>query len=156
MAGICEDHAVTGGRIYSVGYEGLNLQGLVERLVQSKVALLFDVRLNAVSRRPGFSKKALATALEKARITYVHEPLLGNPSENRDSFRVGDGSLGRTVMRERLENGSRPAVNVLVNSAQSVRVAVMCVERDWRNCHRQVITDMVKELDPEIKVLHLL
>ena len=147
---------MTGGRIYSVGYEGLGLQGLVERLVQSRVALLVDVRLNAVSRRRGFSKNALATALEKAGIAYVHEPLLGNPSENRDSFRAGDGILGRAVMRERLENGSRPAVNVLLNSARSLRVAVMCVERDWRNCHRQVITDMVEELDPEIKVLHLL
>lgn len=144
------------GRIYSVGYEGLTLSSLVERLLQSKVSLLVDVRLNAVSRRPGFSKKALTAGLEKAGIGYVHEPLLGNPVENRDSFRIGDGEAGRRAMRKRLENGSRSAVEELVASARRARVAVLCVERDRNSCHRQVITDMVEELEPEIEVLHLL
>lgn len=151
-----EDRGVANGRIYSVGYEGLTLPGLVERLAQSKVSLLIDVRLNAVSRRPGFSKKALATGLENAGIRYVHEPLLGNPPENRHSFREGDRTSGRTAMRKRLENGSRSAVDALVAEATSARVAVMCVERDRNSCHRQVITEMVEELEPEIEVLHLL
>ena len=142
-------------KIYSVGYEGLTLRGLVEGLSQSMVKVLFDVRLNAVSRRPGFSKKALAAGLEQARIRYLHEPLLGNPRENRDSFREGDAA-GRAAMRERLENGSRHAIHTLVTEARSARVAVMCVERDRSRCHRQVITDMVEELDSEIEVLHLL
>jgi uncharacterized protein (DUF488 family) len=144
------------GRIYSVGYEGLTLTGFIERLVQSQVSVLVDVRLNAVSRRPGFSKKALAAGLEAAGIRYVHEPLLGNPQENRDSFREGDGTSGRSVMRTRLENGSRSAVDALVAETRSARVAVMCLERDPHSCHRQVITEMVEELEPEIEVLHLL
>lgn len=147
---------MTNRRIYSVGYEGLALSGLVERLAHSKVKLLFDVRLNAVSRRPGFSKKALSAALEQAGIRYVHEPLLGNPPENRGSFRQGDGSAGRAAMRKRLENGSRGAVDALIAEVRSAHVAVMCVERDRNSCHRHVITDMVEELDPEVEVLHLL
>lgn len=144
------------GRIYSVGYEGLTLSGLVERLVQSKVTVLFDVRLNAVSRRTGFSKKALATGLANAGIEYLHAPLLGNPPENRDSFRAGNGSAGRAAMRARLENGSRGAVEDLAARAVRERIAVLCVERNRRTCHRDVITDMVVELEPEIEVLHLL
>lgn len=144
------------GRIYSVGYEGLTLAGLVERLVQSRVTVLFDVRLNAVSRRKGFSKKALAAGLGDVDIEYVHDSLLGNPPENRDSFRSGDGAEGRAAMRTRLENGSRGAVDALAARAVRERVAVLCVERDRRACHRDVITDMVVELEPEIEVLHLL
>jgi len=147
---------VAKGRIYSVGYEGLTLPGLVERLVQSKVSVLVDVRLNAVSRRKGFSKKALAAGLADVGIDYVHEPLLGNPQENRDSFRLGDGDAGRRVMRKRLENGSRAALDELIVAARRTRVAVLCVERDRNSCHRQVITDLVEELEPEIQVLHLL
>src|SRR6266568_5826885 len=147
---------VTRGRIYSVGYEGLTLSGLVERLAQSKVEVLFDVRLNAVSRRQGFSKRALSAGLEQAGIRYVHEPLLGNPPENRDSFRQGDGTEGRAAMRRRLQNGSRDALDALISEATSAPVAVMCVERDRNSCHRQVITDLVEELHPEIEVLHLL
>lgn len=153
---VCEDERVPGGRIYSVGYEGLTLAGLVERLVQSRVTVLIDVRMNAVSRRPGFSKRALGSALEVAGVRYVHEPLLGNPVENRDSFRLGDGGAGRAAMRGRLENGAGPALHQLVDTARSARVAVLCVERDRSRCHRQVITDMAQELDPEIEVLHLL
>lgn len=144
-------------RIYSVGYEGLEVQELVERLAQSRVRTLVDVRLNAVSRRRGFSKSALAAALEEADIRYVHDPRLGNPAENRDSFLHGDGSEGRSVMRDRLENGAGDALRDFVALASDQkRVAVLCVERDRSRCHRQVVTDMAQELDPEIEVLHLL
>lgn len=153
---VCEDEGVASGRIYSVGYEGLTLPALVERLVQSKVTVLFDVRLNAVSRRKGFAKKALAAGLAEAGIDYVHEPLLGNPPENRYSFRSGDGSEGRRLMRAQLENGSRAAVEALAARAAGDRVAVLCVERDRHSCHREVVTDMVVELQPKVEVLHLL
>jgi len=144
-------------RIYSVGYEGLDVRGLVERLAQSRVRALIDVRLNAVSRRKGFSKSALAAALEEADIRYLHDPRLGNPAENRESFQRGDGSAGRSNMRHRLENGSREALEELIALASGEkRIAVLCVERDRSRCHREVVTDMAQELDPEIEVLHLL
>lgn len=144
-------------RIYSVGYEGLEVRGLVERLAQSRVRTLVDVRLNAVSRRKGFSKGVLADALEEAGIRYLHDPRLGNPAENRESFRHGDGSTGRSNMRHRLENGSHDALEELVSlTVEEKRIAVLCVERDWSRCHRDVVTDMARELDPEIEVLHLL
>ena len=66
------------GRIYSVGYEGLTVAGLVERLQQSRIEEVVDVRASPSSRRPGFSKKRLAESLAAAGIAYRHEPLLGN------------------------------------------------------------------------------
>lgn len=144
------------GRIYSVGYEGLSADGLVERLSSNKVTTLIDVRLTPSSRKPGFSRRSLEEALGRAGIDYVHEPELGNPPENRDSFRSGDGSEGRKRMRARLENGSGPALARLVDRARAERVAVLCVERERDRCHRQVITDMAQELAPELEVLHLL
>jgi uncharacterized protein (DUF488 family) len=56
------------GRIYSVGYEGFQLKGLVESLVAAKVFLVVDVRLTPVSRKPGFSAKSLSAELGKAGI----------------------------------------------------------------------------------------
>jgi uncharacterized protein (DUF488 family) len=144
------------GRIYSVGYEGMTVDAMIERLVGSKVTTLVDVRLNPSSRRPGWSRKALTASLDEAGITYVHEKLLGNPPENRDSFRRGDGEEGREAMRERLSNGSAPALDRLIEMASGDRVAVLCVERERERCHRQVVTDMVQEKDPTIEVLHIL
>jgi uncharacterized protein (DUF488 family) len=144
-------------RICSVGYEGLHVGGLADRLVQSGIRALVDVRLNAVSRRKGFSKSALAGTLEEADIRYLHDPRLGNPAENRESFLHGDGSTGRANMCHRLENGSRKALEDLVAlTVEEKRIAVLSVERDRTRCHRQVVTDMAQELDPEIEVLHLL
>lgn len=117
------------GRIYSVGYEGLTVAALVDRLSSAQVTTLVDVRLTPSSRRPGFSKKSLSAALEAADIAYVHERLLGNPPENRDSFRKGDGTDGRRHMRELLDNGSGEALQRLVDLADGDRIAVLCVER---------------------------
>ena len=81
---------------------------------------------------------------------------LGNPQDNRDSFRRGDGEEGRQRMREILDNGSGDALRRLVDDARGARIAALCVERDRLRCHRDVITEMVKEIDPTIDVLQIL
>ena len=144
------------GRIYSVGYEGFTADGLAQRLAQAGVTMLVDVRLNAVSRKKGFSKRALEAALGEAGIEYVHERDLGNPQDNRDSFRSGDGEAGRERMRAILKNGGGVALERLVALAQDSRIAVMCVERERERCHRDVITTMVQEHDPSIEILQVL
>ncbi len=144
------------GRIYSVGYEGMTLDGLVERLAGARVAVLVDVRLNPVSRKPGFSRRRLTEAMATAGIEYVHEKELGNPPENRDSFRTGTGESGRARMREILENGAGAALDRVVALASDQRIAVLCVEQDRHRCHRDVITDMAIERNPEIEILQML
>ncbi|MEA2717091.1 MAG: hypothetical protein QOI99_1408 [Actinomycetota bacterium] len=145
----------TGGRIYSVGYEGTTVDDLVERLAAQGVSLLIDVRLTPISRRPGFSRRSLAAALAVAGIEYVHEPLLGNPPENRDAFRAGDPAAEQ-VVRQRLDGRGRRAVEQLVFEARRRRVAVMCVEREPSRCHRRVITDVARELTLNLEVLDVL
>jgi uncharacterized protein (DUF488 family) len=150
------DEAMLAGRIYSVGYEGMTLNGLVEMCRQNRITAVVDVRLTAASRRPGFAKRALAAGLEAAGISYLHEARLGNPPENRDAFRSGDADsldAGRRVMAARLRNGSGEALLRLVELARADRVAVLCVERDAERCHRQVITDAVVAACPTIEVI---
>jgi uncharacterized protein (DUF488 family) len=144
------------GRIYSVGYEGFTQHGFVEAMSQSSVDVVVDVRLNAVSRRAGFSKRGLKEALELAGVAYVHEPGLGNPLENRDSFRNGDGTAGRRRIEKMLANGSGEALGRVVELARSKRIAILCVERDPGRCHRAVITDAICALEPELEVLPVL
>jgi uncharacterized protein (DUF488 family) len=144
------------GRIYSVGYEGLEVETLIEHLSSSRVSTVVDVRMTPLSRRRGYSRKSLSTELQKAGINYHHEPDLGNPPDNRDAFRRGDVESGRRRMRELLENGSGTALERLVEHARGNRVAVLCVEQDRLRCHRHVITEMVQEIDPTIEVLETL
>lgn len=144
------------GRIYSVGYEGLALPAFIDRLNGARVTTLVDVRLNASSRRSGFSKTALSSALAEAGITYVHERELGNPRDNRDSFRNGDGSEGRMRMRAQLDDEAAAALSRVAALAEGERIAVMCVERERARCHRDVITDVITEQRPDIEVLQIL
>jgi len=139
------------GRIYSVGYEGLTVAGLVERLQQSRIEELVDVRANPYSRRPGFSKKRLAESLSAAGITYRHEPLLGN------AFRdVEDFSAAMDLMRDHLAGGEpAEAVERLVSLAEGRRVAVLCLETDQRRCHRQVVLEAALAREPGLDILPL-
>jgi uncharacterized protein (DUF488 family) len=139
------------GRIYSVGYEGLTVAGLVERLQQNRIEELVDVRASPFSRRPGFSKKRLADSLAAAGITYRHEALLGN------AFRdVEDFAAAMALMRGHLATGEpAAAVARLVDLADGRRIAVLCLESDQRHCHRQVVLEAALARDPALDVLPL-
>ncbi len=150
-----DDRRVT-GRIYSVGYEGLTVDGLVELLTGARVAVVIDVRLNPSSRKPGFSRKRLSNRLAEAGIDYIHEKELGNPPDNRESFRNGDGIEGRTRLRSLLLDGDGAALARVVALASQQRIAVLCVEREHHRCHREVIADMVVEQNPDIEILPVL
>jgi uncharacterized protein (DUF488 family) len=139
------------GRIYSVGYEGLTVAGLVERLEQNRIDELVDVRANPFSRRPGFSKKRLAESLTAAGITYRHEPLLGN------AFRdVEDFATAMDLMRGHLAAGEpAEAIDRLVSLAEGRRIAVLCLETDQRRCHRQAVLEAALAREPGLDILPL-
>lgn len=142
---------MAGGRIYSVGYEGLTVAGLVERLQQSRIEELVDVRATPYSRKPGFSKNKLAASLAAAGIEYRHEPLLGNAFRDVDDF-----TAAMTMMRDHLATGEpADAVARLVDLAEGRRIAVLCLENDQNRCHRQVVLEAALTLDPTLDVLPL-
>ena len=138
--------------LFTIGYEDLRIDQFVNKLSENHINTVVDVRLTASSRRPGFSKTALTSALAAAGIGYVHERDLGNPPTNRDAFRQGRLEEGRGLMRSRLENGSAEALRRLVERANTERTAIMCVEVADARCHRQVIVEMVREADPQLRM----
>jgi uncharacterized protein (DUF488 family) len=133
----------------SVGYEGRELEPFVAVLRERGVTVLADVRLNAISRRRGFSKTRLRERLSEAGIEYLHLRCLGNPKENRDPFRTGRVTEGKRVFAELMEGeAAQAALDELSRRTQSELVAVMCFEADHTRCHRQVVADMVRDRVP--------
>ncbi len=63
---------------------------MLGELKRAKIELLVDTRAVAASRRPGFSKRQLAAALDEAGIGYIHLQKLGTPAEGRAAARSGD------------------------------------------------------------------
>jgi uncharacterized protein (DUF488 family) len=76
--------------IYTIGYEGASVQGLIGTLEHMGIQHVLDVRELPQSRRPGFSKKVLAEALAQAGIEYSHLRQLGDPKNGREAARRGD------------------------------------------------------------------
>ena len=56
---------------------------MLGELKRAKIELLVDTRAVAASRRPGFSKRQLAAALDEEGIGYIHLQKLGTPAEGR-------------------------------------------------------------------------
>lgn len=140
--------------IVSVGYEQRSIDEFVELLRSEQVELLVDVRLNAISRKRGFSKTALSTALNEAGIDYRHERVLGNPKSNRDPFRRGDAAA-RQRYEDHLRDHAGAIRDELVKLAASVRIALLCFERDHASCHRSSITAAACAEDPSISIVEL-
>ena len=87
-APLFETHGVVG-----VGYEGSTIDGFLTKVKEEQVSLLVDVRLDPVSRKPGFSKEKPAANLKSVGVSYVHAPALGNPEGNRPGFASSGNEL---------------------------------------------------------------
>jgi uncharacterized protein (DUF488 family) len=124
--------------VFTVGYEGRTIEELLTLLRDHRVQVLVDVRLNAISRRRGFSKTALSDSLADAGIEYVHEPGLGNPKDNRDAFREGEASAHKRYLRHVQKHGT-DAVARVSELVANTPTALLCVEREPATCHRSAI-----------------
>lgn len=126
-----------------IGYEGLSLDQLVARLQADGVEVLVDVRLTPLSRKPGFSKRALSEALSAAGIRYLHDRRLGNPKDNRAAYADASSDAGATARahyREIITRGDgADAVRDLATLAEEHAVAVLCFEADQAHCHREQV-----------------
>ena len=130
--------------IVSAGYEGRSIEEFVAALQELGVGTVADVRLNAISRRAGFSKSRLREALASAGIGYRHLRSLGNAKENRQPFSTGRVEEGRRVFREALQSPeAETELHELAELAADHVVAVLCFEADAEMCHRQVVIDQV-------------
>ena len=142
-------------RLFTIGYEGRSLEELLDKLAGAGVERLIDVRELPLSRRRGFSKTRLRTALGEVGIDYIHMRALGNPKENRDRYRAGDVTGGANVYRRRLANGSDQALADLAVGLDRSKACLLCYERDHTQCHRDVIVEALRVLGADLEVNHL-
>ena len=130
--------------IVTIGYEGRNLDQFLSILVENNVRKLIDVRKNAFSRKSGYSKNPLKSALEKRGISYLHLPDLGIESAQRQNLtKEGFSELFRRYAEELGTN--EDLLNRIKVLAQKERVALMCFEARETDCHRGIIAKRFRE-----------
>ena len=122
---------------------------MIAALTGAGVALLADVRALPLSRRPGFSKTALAAALAEAGIEYRHFKALGTPADGRAAARAGRHAELERIYAGQLQLPEAMAAGAqLADLARERHVALLCYERDARVCHRTLLREaMLADFD---------
>ena len=130
--------------VFTIGYEGLDIDSFLSLLSRNGIETLIDVRELPLSRKPGFSKTALANHVRFAGLEYVHMVDLGCPKSVRDRYRQdGDWTRYTKGFLTHLE-GQGEAIAELSSLIAMCNCALMCFEADYRVCHRSMVADAVR------------
>src|SRR5215467_7443108 len=132
--------------LYTIGYEKARQEDVLATLAEAGVAMLLDVRDRPISRRPGFSKRQLAAAIEEAGMHYVHLAALGTPPEGRLANRRREWDRFWGIVEEKL---ARPEAELALQEAgaiaQIVPSCLLCYEADWQICHRRRVGEILAQ-----------
>jgi uncharacterized protein (DUF488 family) len=132
--------------ICTIGYEGRTLEDYLDELLRVGVTVLCDVRRNPISRKPGFSKRALAAACEHVGIRYEHLPELGIPSEERRNLvtQADYDELFARYERTTLPRQGEALAKIREWALAGERVALTCYERLAQQCHRRCVAEALE------------
>lgn len=131
-------------QLWSLGHSNLELAQFLELLRAHALERIVDVRRYPASRRlPHFARDALALALPRAGVHYVHLAELGGHREARpDSVHTAlpPGPF-RGYAEHMATAGFRGALAHLVELVRERRTAMMCAEARFGDCHRSLLCD---------------
>lgn len=143
-------------KLFTTGYEQhATPEALLSTLREAGIERLVDVRELPLSRRRGFSKTALSTALAEDGVEYQHVRPLGNPKPYRDLYRSGRQDEGEKGYLAHIRNGSAYAVDQLAGALGEQATCLLCFEADHTTCHRSLIVDELHARLPDLAVEHL-
>jgi uncharacterized protein (DUF488 family) len=139
--------------LYTIGYEGKTQAEFLDELDAAGVRLVLDVRAVAASRRPGFSKTALAGGLRERGIDYLHLRALGTPADGRQAARAGRIAEMRAIYACQLETPEAAlAMEQALAEAAARPTALLCYERGASECHRSMLAQrMVERVGFEVR-----
>ncbi len=143
-------------RLFTIGYEGMDLPAFLGVLAAHEVECVLDIRENPFSRKPGFSKKSFSQALDAAGIRYVHIGELGTPRALRKQVKEDDDyERFFAEMRQYLAT-QQDAIDLACSYVRRMTCCLVCYEESVETCHRKVVAEMVQErLGDELSVVHL-
>lgn len=131
--------------VFTIGYEGLDIDAFMSLLAEHGIDTVVDIRELPLSRKPGFSKKALSSVLNLSGLEYVHMVDLGCPKPVRDRYRE-DGNWKRYTdgFLKHLKT-QEAAIAELSELAGSSSCALLCYEADFNLCHRSMVANAVRD-----------
>lgn len=152
---------VSSAEVYTIGHSNRKIDEFISLLKHHEVDCLNDVRSYPKSDRfPHFSRRELKDHLAKETIQYDHMPELGGLRDReRLSGKNTALSEGFEAVADYLNDESgQTALDALQaeleNRSSSGNTVIMCAEKDYRGCHRRLVSDHL--LMRGFEVLHIL
>jgi len=134
--------------VYTIGYEGTDIDRFVASLKAVGVERVADVRAVALSRKKGFSKKSLAARLEAEGIEYFHFIDLGDPKPGREAARAGLFDKFRAIYSAHLDSDdAQSSLKELLAVAGEKPTCLLCFERDPVTCHRSIVAEVMADVN---------
>lgn len=128
--------------LYTIGYEGSDIDRLVATLRNLGIQVLADVRELPLSRKKGLSKNGLKERLAEEGIDYIHFRSLGDPKAGRTAARSGNYKEFEKIYLEHLSKPeAQEALFDLLKVARDRKTCMLCFERCASVCHRSYIAD---------------
>jgi uncharacterized protein (DUF488 family) len=131
--------------IFTIGYEGTDIERFVTTLLAVGINAVADVRAVPLSRKKGFSKNTLRDRLAEAGIQYLPMKALGDPKPGREAAKAGDYATFRAIYSAHIDRPEvSAAVAELAADAQKMKVCLLCFERDPETCHRMIVGERME------------
>jgi len=132
--------------IFTIGYEGRDIDSFLNTLIKNEINLLIDVRKNPFSMNFSFTKNKLKNYLEKTGIDYIHIPELGIDGELRENlFTIKDyHNLFKQYEVTTLAQQHEQIIRI-IKLSEKHRAVLMCFEANKNQCHRGVIADNIEK-----------
>lgn len=133
--------------VFTIGYEGTDIERFIQTLKYVGVRQLVDVRAVPISRKPGFSKNKLRERIEAEGIRYLHLGALGDPKPGREAARAGHFNKFRRIYGAHLsKDDAQTALSGLAKLVKDNATCLMCFERDPTECHRTMIVEALPKV----------
>jgi len=145
---IANDQFRPANPVFTVGHSNRSSSEFIDVLQSAAIRILVDIRRFPASRRhPHFNAGALKQSLAAVGIAYHHVPELGGYRETTDSRSSGDNDgwppgFLRNYADYAMTSEFQTALDHLLRTLQP-QTALMCAEKSWTDCHRQIIADYV-------------
>jgi uncharacterized protein (DUF488 family) len=142
--------------VFTIGFTKKSLREFIETLRAAGVERVVDVRLRNTSQLAGWSKQPDFAYLLEAGfgIGYEHHPEFAPSAELLDEYKDGrdwpqyEAAFSQLLAERNPETEARA---LLAGGA----ICLLCAEPTAEKCHRRLVADYFKQLDPGIEVRHL-
>lgn len=133
--------------LFTIGYEGADLDEVIHALCEQQVDEVVDVRFTPISRKRGFSKTSLSRSLAAERIEYSHRREFGCPKSIRQHYHLtGNFAWYAAAYRDTILAIRGRETDDLLRKAAVRRVCLLCFEKDAQLCHRSLLANEIVRL----------